>query len=108
VQEATGERLAAAELHRLHAAILERRDGGRRGKRRTAAAEAALEQALAVARLQGARWFALRAGRDLAALWRAAGRKADARALLTDVISGVDHAGGRPDFDEATALSAVL
>ena len=52
---------------------------------RAAEAEACYQQALAVARDQGARLWELRAATSLARLWRDQGRRAEAHDLLAPV-----------------------
>jgi adenylate cyclase len=73
------EGLYEPELHRLKARALLRLDapGSRDGD-----AMASLSEALVVAKRQGAKWFELRAAKDLAALLLRMGRSADADEVL--------------------------
>jgi predicted ATPase len=77
VMEETSERRMEADLHRLRGVTLLARDPGATGE-----AEACIQQAIHVARTQGARSLELRATLALASLWRRRGRAADARSAL--------------------------
>jgi predicted ATPase len=74
----TCERSYEPELHRLQGEILLRSG-------HLALAEEAMQQALTLARQQGARLWELRAARDLACNWRGQGRFVEARELLAPV-----------------------
>jgi hypothetical protein len=90
------ERYFEAELHRLRGALLL---GGPDPDR--AGAEEAFQRALAIARRQQARFLELRAARSLSALWAAAGRRADARALLDGVYRWFTEGFDTPDLRSA-------
>jgi predicted ATPase/class 3 adenylate cyclase len=99
--EATGERWFEAELHRRRAEFqLAAAD-------RTAA-EASLGRALAVARTQEARWWELRAARDLARLWAEEGERQRAQDLLAPVYARFTEGFDTPDLIEAKALLGAL
>lgn len=76
--ERTDERWAEAEMHRLRGML-------RLSTDEPDAAEASLNQALAVARQQSAKFWELRAATDLARLWRDQGKSRQARELLAPV-----------------------
>jgi predicted ATPase len=99
--EATAERWYEAELHRL-AGALALAEGDAPG------AEAAFERALAIARAQSAGLWMLRAAVALARLRRAAGRRAEARALLAPILAGFAEGHGAGDVKDAAALLAEL
>jgi len=80
--ERTEERWCEAEIHRIRAEILLKRDPAN-----TATAEQSLQIAIAIAQSQKARSFELRAALSLAKLYRAANRDADAYAVLAPAIS---------------------
>jgi DNA-binding SARP family transcriptional activator/predicted ATPase len=98
----TGDVWWDAELHRVRAELLRARgaDG--------AEAEAALTRALAIARAQRARSLELRAARDLADLWAAAGRAPEAAALLRPVHATFTEGHDTPDLERARALLSTL
>jgi predicted ATPase len=73
-----------------------------------ARAEAEFEAAIAIAREQGARAFALRAALSLAKLYQAANRPADAHAMLAPVLEGFSPTPEMPEIGEAQALLAAL
>ncbi len=101
--EATGERWLEAELHRLRGEALLAR-----APAEEAAAEAAFQRALAIARQQGARWWELRAVTSLARLWQCQGRAAEAYALLTPISDWFTEGADTPDVQGARALLAAL
>ena len=95
----SGEKGWDAELYRLRGELLRlssRPDPAR--------AEAAFQTALAVARKQGTRGYALRAATSLARLWCELGRVAEARNLLAPVYGWFTEGFGTPDLKEAKAL----
>ena len=94
----TDERYFEAELHRLRGALLL---GGPDPDH--AGAEDAFQRALAIARRQQARFLELRAARSLSALWAAAGRRADARALLDGIYRWFTEGFDTPDLRSARA-----
>jgi predicted ATPase len=71
---------------------------------RSAAAEASFEEALAVARAQGARGYELRAANGLAQLWLEGGRGSAMRALIEPLLGQFNAGFSTPDLDEARAL----
>jgi predicted ATPase len=92
-----------AELHRIRAEILLKRD-----RADTAAAEQSLQAAIAIAQSQKARSFELRAALALAKLYRAANRDADAHAVLAPALEGFPPNQQFPELSEAQALLAAL
>jgi class 3 adenylate cyclase/predicted ATPase len=92
-----------AEMHRIRAEILLKRDPAN-----TAAAEQSLQTAIAVAQSQKARSFELRAALSLAKLYRAANRDADAHAVLAPAVEGFPPTQQFPELTEAQALLAAL
>jgi predicted ATPase len=90
-----------AELHRLRGAALV-------GLERPGDAEAALEEALAAARRHGTRALELRAAVDLAALWRADGREAEAAALVSGLYGSYTEGLATADLTRARALLTDL
>jgi predicted ATPase len=100
--EATGQHYSAAELFRVRACA--------RHSQRAALAEveALFKQGLATARRQSARLFELRIATDLAKLWRDAGRRADARALLAPAYDGFTSGHDTVDLKEARIVLGSL
>jgi predicted ATPase len=101
--ERTEERLYQAEMHRIRAGILLKRDPAD-----TAAAEQPLQAAIAIAQSQKARGFELRAVLSLAKLYRAASRDADAHAVLAPAVKGFLPTRQFPELTEAQVLLATL
>jgi predicted ATPase len=101
--EATEARCYEAEMHRIRAEILLKR-----GPANTAPAEQSLQAAIAIAQLQKARSFELRAALFLAKLYRAANRDADAHAVLAPAVEGFPPTQQFPELTEAQALLAAL
>ena len=99
----TEQRWYEAEMHRIRAGILLRRDPAD-----TAAAERSLQTAIAVAQSQKARSFELRAALSLAKLYRAANRDADAQAVLAPVVEGFLPTQQFPELTEAQTLLSAL
>jgi predicted ATPase/class 3 adenylate cyclase len=95
--EAGEEHWCLAELHR-------RRGGLLLGLGDAAAGEASFEVARGIARSQGAKLFELRACSDLAALHLAAGRRSEARAVLSPVHAWFSEGFDGPDLRAAAAL----
>ena len=89
-----------AEIHRIRAEILLKRDLAD-----TAAAEQSLQAAIAIAQSQKARSFELRAALSLAKLYRAADRDADAHAVLAPAA---EHFPPTQQFPELTGAQALL
>jgi predicted ATPase len=92
-----------AEMHRIRAGILLKRDPPD-----TAAAEQSLQAAIAVAQSQKARSFELRAALSLAKLYRAANRDADAHAVLVPAVEGFPPTQQFPELAEAQTLVKAL
>jgi class 3 adenylate cyclase/predicted ATPase len=101
--ERTEQRWYEAEMHRIRAEILLKRDPAD-----TAAAERSLQAAIGIAQSQQARSFELRAALSLAKLYRAANRDADAHAVLTPAVDGFPPTRQFPELTEAQALLAAL
>jgi len=99
----TGERLWEAELHRLKGELLRRHTAVQEVE-----AETCFQQALAVARGQGARWLELRAALSLSRLWQQQGKHAEARQLLAGVYGWFTEGFDTADLQEARALLEAL
>jgi predicted ATPase len=99
----TEQRWYDAEMHRIRAEILLMRDPAD-----TAAAEQALQTAIAVAERQRARSFELRAALALAKLYHAANRDDDAHAVLAPAVEGFPPTEHFPELAEAQALLSPL
>jgi predicted ATPase len=99
----TEQRWYEAEMHRIRAEILLKRDPSD-----TAAAEQSLQAAIAIAQSQKARSFELRAALSLAKLYRAANRDADAHAVLAPAVEGFPPTEQFPELTEAQALLEAL
>jgi predicted ATPase/class 3 adenylate cyclase len=94
----TSELMWTAELKRV-AGELRRIQG-----ESTILIETFFEQALSIARKQGAKSFELRAARSLARLRRDQGRRDEARYLLTPIFGWFSEGFDTPDFTEARLL----
>ena len=92
-----------AEMHRIRAEILLKRDPAD-----TTAAEQSLHAAIAIAQSQQARSFELRAALSLAKLYCAANRDADAHAALAPAVEGFPPTQQFPELTEAQTLLAAL
>jgi len=101
--EHTEARCYEAEMHRIRAEILLKRDPAD-----AAAAEQSLLAAIAIAQSQKARSFELRAALSLAKLYRAANRDADAHAVLAPAVEGFAPTQQFPELTEAQTLLAAL
>jgi class 3 adenylate cyclase len=102
IVEQDQERYWESDLRRLDAAV-------RRGKGAPPdEVERGLQEALAIARTQGARIFELRVAVDLAGLWRDRGRVADARALLEPLYASFTEGLDTPDLTAARRQLAAL
>jgi len=86
-----------AENHRLMALIAS-------AESNQPEAEEEFERALAVARAQEARWFELRAARDLARIWHDQGKSENARNLLAPVYDWFTEGFDTADLKEAKVL----
>jgi predicted ATPase len=73
-----------------------------------AAAEEALQTAIALANGQGARGYALLASHSLAKLYQSTGRRDDARAILAPALEGFSPTPEMPEIAEAQALLGCL
>ena len=73
-------------------------------ERDAAKAQAYFERALAVARVQQAKSWELRAAMNLARLWRDQGKRDEARDLLAPVYGWFTEGFDTPDLREAKAL----
>jgi predicted ATPase len=114
----TGQHYWDAELHRLRGALALRRDPGRgRGiapsddqapgappESAERDAEAALEEAVAIARRQGAKWLELRAVTALCRLWAGQGRTSQAHGWLAAVHDWFTEGFDTADLGEARSL----
>lgn len=98
--ERSGERRHAAELHRLEAECLRRTEPDR--------ARSALDQALALARAQGARLWELRAATSLADLLASTGDREGARGVLADLEDVAAAFRSLPDARRLHAVQAAL
>jgi predicted ATPase len=103
VLERTEERWCEAEMHRIRAEILLKREPAN-----TAAAEQSLQAAIAIAQSQKAHSFELRAVLSLAKLYREVNRDADAHAVLTPAVEGFPPTQQFPELTEAQAHLAAL
>jgi predicted ATPase len=101
--QATQNRWYEAEIHRIRAGILLKRDPAD-----TVAAEQSLQAAVAVAQSQKARSLELRAALSLAKLYRAANRDADAHAVLAPAVEGFPPTRQFPEFADAQTMLAAL
>jgi predicted ATPase len=97
-RENYGESYMAAELSRL-AALLSLIEGAP-----SEIVEHQLNEALRIAREQGARSFQLRSAIVLARLWGEQGRRAEARDLLAPIYGGFTEGFDTPDLKEAKVL----
>ena len=99
--EATKERWAEAEIHRLRGDLLDAV-----GDRATA--EQSYLQAISVARQQSAKFFELRASASLARFWRNQGKRTEARDLLAPIYGWFAEGVAAPVLREAKALLEQL
>jgi predicted ATPase len=99
----TGYRAFQAELHRARGEIVLNHYPAN-----PAPAEDALLTAVTVAKQQGTRSFELRATLALARLYRAAGRDAEARAVLAPAIAGFAPTAEFPEIGEAREILAAI
>src|SRR5262249_24882801 len=97
----TENRWYEAELHRIRAEILVKRDPAD-----IAAAEQSLRTAIAIAQSQKAPSFELRAALSVAKLYRGANRGADAHAVLAPAVEGFPSTKLFPELTEAQTLLA--
>jgi predicted ATPase/DNA-binding winged helix-turn-helix (wHTH) protein len=100
----TGERWYLAELLRLRGELR----AARPGPGFSAEGEVDLQEALSIAREQGAVSWELRASTSLAELWRRQGRGHEARHLLAQVYGRFTEGFGTADLLHATAMLKEL
>jgi predicted ATPase len=99
--ETTGQRLFDAELHRIEGELLLKKGD-------IAAAEACFQQALVLARRQGAKAWELRAATSLARLWADQGKRPEGHRLLAEVYGWFSEGFETADLQEAQGLLAQL
>ncbi len=99
--ETTHERWTEAEIHRLRGRLL-------LSMHEHAAAEDSYRRALEVARRQSAKFWELRAARDLARLWCDQGKRTEARDLLSPIYGWFTEGLETRDLNEAKHLLADL
>jgi predicted ATPase len=95
----TGEAATEAELRRLQGELLQRLGPANAGM-----AEAALAEAMSIARRQGSRGYELRAATSLARLWQDQGRRAEAHDLLAPVYCWFTEGFDTAELKEAQEL----
>lgn len=91
-----------AELHRLDGELL------RAGKANSPEAETCFQEALVIARQQGAKSLELRAAMSLGRLWLNQGKTAQALALVESVDASFEDQSSTADREDARALLADL
>jgi len=97
--EETGQKVAKAEMLRLHGEVLLMHD-----KSAAAEAESCFRAALEVARAQEAKWWELRTSVSLARLLRDANRRDEARTILTEIYNWFTEGFDLPDLKDAKGL----
>jgi predicted ATPase len=103
------ERYYAAELHRLQGELLWRRaSSGAEWTAATPHIAACFQQALDIARQQGAKSLELRAVMSMCRLWQRQGRAAEARTMLEATAGWFKEGLDTLDLQEAKALAAAL
>jgi predicted ATPase len=95
--EATDERLAEATLHSFRGVLLNATGD-------PSAAERSHHQAIAVAKLQGAKFLELGASSNLARLWCKQDRRGEARNLLAPIYGWFTEGFDAPELKQAKAL----
>jgi predicted ATPase len=107
-----GEHFYEAELYRLKGELLltqaDRRQTATCNKHRAEEGEACFQQALAIARRQGAKAWELRAATSLAHLWQHQGKRAEAYELLAPIYGWFTEGFDTADLQEAKALLDAL
>jgi predicted ATPase len=101
--ERTGQRWYEADMHRVRAEVLLKRDHAN-----MAAAEEGFLRAIAIARQQKAGSFELRAALALAKLFQSTGRAADAHAVLAPALEGFSPTPELPEIAEAQTFLVAL
>ncbi|MEZ4726887.1 MAG: BTAD domain-containing putative transcriptional regulator [Caldilineaceae bacterium] len=104
MSDQSGQRSADAELYRLRGEWLLRSAGSNSSPKVQAAAEAAFQQALTIARTQEAKSFELRAAMSLCRLWQRQGKRAEAYKLLAAIYGWFTEGFDTADLQEAKAL----
>ena len=99
----TGDQSCLARLHHLHAELSLHLRGSR-----DEAVVVSLQQAIAVARRQGAKGWELPAATSLASLWADCGRRSEARDLLAPIYGWFSEGFDTPDLKAAKALLDTL
>jgi predicted ATPase len=99
----TAERWWEAELYRLQGTLVLQRPHPEGDQ-----AAACFQQALAVARRQGAKSLELRAALSLARLWQQQGKRPEAHALLAPLYGWFTEGFDTADLQEAKALLDAL
>jgi predicted ATPase len=100
--DTTAERFCEAELHRLKGQLLAL------SSEHHSEAEACFQQALTVARRQGAKAWELRAAMSLSRLWQRQGKRDEGRRLLTEIYAWFREGFATADLQEAKALLEAL
>jgi DNA-binding winged helix-turn-helix (wHTH) protein/predicted ATPase len=106
--EQTGERIWEAELYRLKGRLILDQGQASPAPGVPAKAEECFQQALAIAREQGARSLELRAAVNLARLWHQHGKTAAARQALAEICDWFTEGFDTADVKEARALLGEL
>lgn len=105
--ERTQERAYEAELHRLQGELMLLQPG-REGEQAGGEVEACFQQAVTIARRQGARSLELRAVMALGRLWWQQGKPAQARGMLAESYGWFTEGFDTADLQEARVLLAEL
>jgi predicted ATPase len=103
IAEETGEHYTDPYLHRLRGQFLLTQCPDDH-----VPAEEAFQTAIAIARGQGARGYALFASYSLAKLYQSCGRRDDAHAILAPALEGFSPTQEMPEIAEARALLGCL
>ena len=103
IAEETGEHYTDPYLHRLRGEFLLMQCPDD-----PVPSEEAFQTAIAIARGQGARGYALMASHSLAKLYQSSGRPDDAHAILTPALEGFSRTQEMPEIAEAQALLGCL
>ena len=101
IVETTQERWAEPEMYRVRGTLL-------LAVGKHAAAEESYRQALAVAQLQSAKFWELRAALELGRLWRNQGKRTEARELLAPIYGWFTEGYDTPVLKDAKALLAEV
>ena len=105
--EERDERFVVAELYRIKGDLL-RQCAKEEPASPTAVAETAYQQAVTLARQQGAKSWELRATISLAKLWQTQGKLSQARQALSDIYDWFTEGFDTPDLQEALTLLVEL